>query len=275
MAIITISRQVGSLGDEAAQAAAQELGYRLVGGEDFKRLAQECDDDFSKACQAFETEKSTGFFERLFFRESSNLAIFAAMNYELAAEGDVIIKGRGAQIVFAAEPGVLKVRVVAPSEIRAARMGQRKNISPEDAREFLRHYDRQRRGLIESVFHRDLADWDLYDLLINTRHMDVGAVTRLVVAAAQSQDLAAADLATTERFKHLAMCKRVEAAIKKRINTSPFRDMTVNPGDGPGEVVLTGFVPDKRGREKAEAIAKEQPRVTKVDNKLKTTELSF
>ena len=37
MAIITISRLVGSLGEEIAQALAQKLGCRLIGHQDFQR----------------------------------------------------------------------------------------------------------------------------------------------------------------------------------------------------------------------------------------------
>jgi cytidylate kinase len=274
MAIITISRKVGSLGDEMADEVAGRLGYRLVGAAEFAALARECDADFSKACQAFETEKSAGFFERLFFRERANLPIFYAMNYDLAAEGDVIIKGRGAQIVFADEPGVLKVRVVAPSELRVARVAERKKMHPEEARDFIRRFDRQRRGLIESVFHRDLADWGLYDLVINTRQMDAETGAEVITTAARRLHQAAAGAVDTEAYRKKAFAKRVEAAVKKRVNTSPYRDVSVEV-DSQGVVRLAGFVQDKRSREVAEKVAREAEGVSEVRNELKTTELSF
>jgi hypothetical protein len=212
--------------------------------------------------------------ERLFFRERANLPIFYAMNYDLAAEGDVIIKGRGAQIVFADEPGVLKVRVVAPSELRVARVMERKQMHTEEARDFIRRFDRQRRGLIESVFHRDLSDWGLYDLVMNTRQLDAETAAGVVAAAAQSLRESAPAGTAPEEFRRKAFAKRVEAAVKKRVNTSPYRDVTVEV-DPDGVIRLAGFVQDKRSREVAEKVAKDTEGVSKVVNELKTTELSF
>ena len=79
MAIVTISRQMGSMGDEIARQVAQRMGVRLVGGDHFHAKAQECDEDFAKACTAFENEKTTGFFERFFMRHPANTSLFASL----------------------------------------------------------------------------------------------------------------------------------------------------------------------------------------------------
>ena len=273
MAIITISRKVGSLGEEIARLVAQRTGYSLVGGPEFHKLAMQCDQEFSQACTAFESERSTGFFERLFFREPANLAIFYAMNYDLAAQGDVIIKGRGAQIVFADHPGVLKIRVVAPDSVRISRIMERKDLTKEQAADFMRRFDRARRGLIESVFHHDLADIDLYDLVLNTKAMDAQSGAQVVCALAEHLVKPASDQ-TKEEYRRLALAKRVEAAIKKKVGTSPYRDLLVSSPEQ-GIMVLQGYVQEKRSRELAERIAREYPGVSQVENRLKTTELSF
>ena len=62
MAIVTISRKLGSLGDDIALLVAQKLGYRLVTREEFHRIGLECDREFRDACQLFETEKGRGSF---------------------------------------------------------------------------------------------------------------------------------------------------------------------------------------------------------------------
>ena len=272
MAIVTISRQVGSLGDEIAQQVAQELGLKMVGREDLQRLQSECDAEFADACQAFESEVKGGFFERLFFREPANTALFAALVYELAAQGEVIILGRGAQIVLGNRPAVLKVRVVASEQVRVNRVQERSQVSLEEAVRFLRRVGHQRRSLIESVFHEDLADWGLYDLVLNTTSLAPEVGVALVAEAAQK--LGPVSPEQKEQFAGLALAKRVEAAIKKKLPTTNFRDVEVQGGEQ-GKVLLTGVLTDKEAVASAQKIAAEYEGVTAVENELKTTELSF
>jgi Cytidylate kinase-like family/BON domain len=272
MAIVTISRQIGSFGDEIAQQVSRDLGLKMVGREDLQRLQSECDAEFKNACQAFESEVKGGFFERLFFREPANTSLFAALVYELAAEGEVIILGRGAQIVLGNRPAVLKVRVVAAEDVRVARVKERSEVSAEDAAQFLKRVGHQRRSLIESVFHQDLADWSLYDMVLNTTGLSSELGASLIAHAAQN--LGAVSQEQREEFADLALAKRVEAAIKKKLPTTPFRDVEVM-GGGQGKVILTGVMTDKMAVQTAEEVARKYAGVTSVENELKTTELSF
>ncbi len=89
MAIITVSRKVGSWGETISKLAAEKLGYRVVTPEEFHRLAEACDSDFKKACSVFETEMPGGMIERFFLREPAYTSLFEALNFELAAGGDV------------------------------------------------------------------------------------------------------------------------------------------------------------------------------------------
>ncbi|MEW5913817.1 MAG: cytidylate kinase family protein [Thermodesulfobacteriota bacterium] len=272
MAIVTISRQVGSFGEQIAKQVTTELGLNLVGYQDMHRLQTECDAEFKKACQAFEAEASGGFLERLFFREPANTAMFAALVYELAAGGDLVILGRGAQIVLGGQPAVLRARVVAPTKLRVRRVQERFGTSGEEAAEFISRVDKQRRSLIESVFHKDLADWSLYDLVINTAELSPQVASALICAAAKG--LGQISPQQKERFASLALAKKVEAAIKKKLPTTPYRDLVVDSSQK-GQMLLTGVVLDKAAKQTAEKIARGFAGVASVDNQLKTTELSF
>lgn len=272
MAIVTISRKVGSYGEQIAAQVARDLDLRLVGYRDMHRLQSECDPEFKKACQAFETELSGGFVERLFFREPANTAMFAALTYELASDGDLVILGRGAQIVLGGQKAVLKVRVVAPTEIRVQRMQQRFGTSGEEAAEFLKRVDKQRRSLIENVFHKELSDWALYDLVINTADLPPELAATLICTAAKG--MGSISEQQKALFARLALAKKVEAAIKKKLPTTPYRDVTVD-SSRKGQLLLSGVVRGKETKQVAEQIAQDYPGVTSVENQIKTTELSF
>ncbi|MCB2227504.1 MAG: cytidylate kinase family protein [Desulfarculaceae bacterium] len=272
MAIVTISRQIGSWGDEIAQQVCRDLGARLVGGDHFHAKAQECDEDFAKECRAFETEKPAGFFERLFMRHPANTSLFASLVYTEAALGDAVILGRGAQIVMADDPKVLRVRVVAPRQLRVERLSQRQGFSLDDAASFLGRHDRQRRALIESIFHKDLSDWSLYDMVLNTKDLGVELVSKLICLAAEAAGPVGPEQKTA--YAGLALAKAVEAAIKKKVVTVPVREVEVL-NQGGGRLVLQGAVQDKQARKHAEDIALAHPGVSAVDNQLVTTELGY
>jgi cytidylate kinase len=274
MAVITISRKVGSLGEETAELVAKDLGYRLVSREEVHRMAQACDDDVKKACSVFEAEMSSGFFERFFLRDPSYRSLFSSLIYELASQDNVLILGRGSQIVLAEEPGVFKVRVVAPSEVRIKRIAERNEIPINEAAEYVRRFDRQRRSLIESIFDCNLSDWSLYDLVVNTRNMDQQVAAGLIASAVKQMHWPEQPSDWAQRFQRMALAKKIETAIKKRIPTEPHRNIEVISVKE-GQVSITGFVDDKQSREQVEKIASEFPGVDEVDNQLRTTGLSF
>lgn len=274
MAVVAISRKVGSYGDEIAALVAQRLGYRLVDRDQVHRLAQECDDEFRRVCAAFEAEQGRGgLWEQLAFGDPAHAALFASLNLELAAQGQVVLVGRGAQIVLRDLPGVFKARIVAPKALRVERIMATKGLTQEEAQDYVGRHDDQRRALIQSVFHADLNDWSLYDLVLNTAGMTREAAAEVIARAVELMPAPADPAALNQSLKNLAFAKRLESALKRRILTSGYHDIQVSAQDG--AVTLKGLLADKHSKEKAERIARDLPGVTSVDNQLKFTDLSF
>jgi len=275
MAIITFSRQVGSFGDEIATLVAEKLGYELITKDYIHNLAQECDKEFESACKAFEEEaKPRRLLERLSVSNPSYKALFESLNYELASRGNVILLGRGAQMVLSGIPGVIKCRVVAPAEIRARRIAKKMNLTPDQALRYVEDRGRQRRSLIETVFGKSLSDWSLYDLVINTALLSIQAAAKLICLAAEE---VRATIDFEERrllLENLAKAKRIESVIKKHVTLITPWELTVEVAAG-GKVTLSGVVADRRSKERAGTIAAESEGVSEVTNNLGVTQLSF
>ena len=72
MPIVTISRQLGSLGDEIAAMAAEKLGFELIDQDQVHQLAEKCDPGFKEACSLYEREVPKSFLGA-FFSERSGL----------------------------------------------------------------------------------------------------------------------------------------------------------------------------------------------------------
>ena len=128
MAVVTISRQTGSSGDEIAVLLAKKLKYELIDDEKIHSLAEGCDDEYKDACSAYEIEKFHGFFERLSFNRPAYKSLFESLNLELAGRDNVILLGRGVQVVLKEFPGILHVRIVAPQEIRIKQIASREKF---------------------------------------------------------------------------------------------------------------------------------------------------
>ena len=278
MGIITVSREVGSLGDEIAAGVAQKLGYKLADREYIHTLVKECDLEFSQACSAFASEVKPGrLLERMFFSNPAYHARFASLNFELAAQDNVVIVGRGAQVPLSAVPGVLRCRVVAPLELRVQRIMERMQTPRAEALDFVERYGRERKSLMEAVYgkdHPDIYGFQNFDLIVNTAQFNAGEAVNLVAAAARELELRSDPVARQETLQRLALAKRVESLIKKHVNAVPPKDITVE-ATGPGKVRLVGLVSGKRNKDHAAEIARRDPEVREVDNQLGTASLSF
>jgi cytidylate kinase len=274
MAVVVISRQVGSYGDEIAALVAGKLGHQLIDQPRVHELAQRCDLEFKKACALYETELQPGFLESLFFHSPAYTSLFESLTFELAGRGDVVLVGRGAQVVLKDYPNVFKGRIVAPLEVRARRIKEQRKVSVEEAREFAQKHDTKRRALLNTVYHDDLRDWDLFNIVLNTVSHTPEAGAEIICGAVESMEKVPENGTLQEKLKNMAHAKRIESVIKKKIITSPYRNISVT-FSSEGVATLAGYVQDKRTMAQAEEIALGVEGVKKVDNTLKTTDLSF
>ena len=61
MRIVTMSRQVGSLGNEIATLTAKKMDLELIERTSLHELAQSCDPEYKDACEVYESEHGLGF----------------------------------------------------------------------------------------------------------------------------------------------------------------------------------------------------------------------
>ncbi len=98
----------------------------------------------------------------------------------LAELGNVILVGRGANAITSRLPHVLRVRLVGSLEQRIARVQAMEHLEYAEALALIHRRDRGRARYVKTYFHRDIADTLLYDMTINTDHLAVEEVVRLL-----------------------------------------------------------------------------------------------
>jgi cytidylate kinase len=99
----------------------------------------------------------------------------------LGHHGDVIILGRGANYILPPDCAV-RVRLIAPLEMRAARVAQRERISLHRARRSIEQIDAERAAFIREAFGRDVNSPEDYDLVLDTADLGIEAAVETVLA---------------------------------------------------------------------------------------------
>lgn len=181
MKAITISRQLGSLGDEVAQAAAGRLGFRVVSRDVINQAAQRA----GTPEMALATIDDLGLLGLKPSRQA-RLAYQAAVKdviAELAAAGSVVIVGRAGQVILRDWPDVLHVKVIAPLHLRAARLAEDQHIPVQAALSQVQASDSARRSYLRRVYSVRWDDPELYDLIINTARLQAEQAACLICQA--------------------------------------------------------------------------------------------
>jgi CMP/dCMP kinase len=196
MGVITISRQYGSNGAAMARALATMLGYRYVDKEIVDAVAQRAGVSLS-AVQALDeigygwasslVHSVLSAFQGTEITQESYVYIASTFIREAASAGDVVIVGRGAQVVLGRRPGVLHVNVVAPMEDRVVEIARREGVDSSTALRRIFHVDGTRARYVMKVGHRDWLDAALYDLTLNTHGLTMELASEVVIAAAVGQ----------------------------------------------------------------------------------------
>lgn len=178
MPVITLSRELGSRGDDIAAGVAARLRLRLVGRDLINEAAR----------QAGVPEVALAEIDELGLlgvkpsREAMRLYRLTAEQiiHARADEGNVILVGRGSQIALAGRPGILHLRIIAPLADRIHCLQERSGVAAEAAAARIATSDRMRADYLLRHYG---TRWDApenYDLIINTSRLSVETVIALI-----------------------------------------------------------------------------------------------
>jgi len=202
MAVISISRLVGSGAREIAQLLSKQLGYRLFDQELIAKLGLEAGLTKGEVVDlTAERHHTHSPLERMtHLAPMTTLALGAYEASGAGAEdrsaelvskimlyayeqGNVVVDGRGSQGVLRDKPGVLHVRLVAPVEQRIEYLRKRDNIDTDEARKRVKEADAAQTDYIRRYFGADINDPTLYHLIINTGKITQAAAVDLIIRA--------------------------------------------------------------------------------------------
>ena len=225
MTIVTISRQLGSGGNEIAASVAEALGLRFIDREIINRAAHEAGVP-KIALQEMEYEGQRTLVEQVLDilrqmpplpnpletaqREAATplsvhfggifsptvrpmsiamgdyVRIAGMVIRDLAREGRVIIVGRGSQVLLKDHPAALHVQIVAPFWHRVKTIMEREGLERRATVSRVRTSDRARADYLRRYHNVRWLDPHLYDLVINTDKVPVEVAVGLIVEASRA-----------------------------------------------------------------------------------------
>jgi cytidylate kinase len=268
MAIITIARQLGSLGTEIAANVAHRLDYTLV---DQAKL-QEAAEDYGMLRSELEEvheRRPTLVTRYLTMRHRAYLDMIQTIIYQYARADDVVLLARGATVLLSDVPSALHVNTFAPFERRVEVVMAREDIARSLAEQIVRESDQDRAGYMRYLFAQDWMDPLLYDVMINTHFISREHACELIVQAAHAKELLDAHDQSLVILDDLILLRRVEEALLKAKQVNP-RHISASVAT-PGVVKLMGIVNTEREKLAAESVVRTVPGVSDVENELYVT----
>lgn len=208
MAIVTLTRQSGSFGDEIGMLIARRLGYTFFDKHEIERriiakgLPKE---EFIK----YDERKPT-FLARYAKNRDRYLNFLSSVVLEIAKEGNCVIIGRGAFLFLRDVPNHIALRFVAPFEERIKHMMELKNIETEKAAQLLlEKSDKRKVAFYKSCFKYDLNSYDFIHASINTGMIHPDMVAEMVAAGINNNITPEIEEAGKQRVSELILAQEM------------------------------------------------------------------
>jgi len=206
VAIITISRGSLSGGKALAGCLAERLAYPTLGREVLQEAAESM--GISEEVFREKFEAAPGLWARMTReREKYVLAVQTALA-EWCTRGDLVYHGLSGQFLLKEIPGVLRVRLVAPMEMRIkAFLDTHPLMSHSEAETFIRNVDQDRSRWCRLLYGADVTDTSHYDMTVNLKRLSLESGCATIAEAASQPRYQITDEVETELFAFAARCR--------------------------------------------------------------------
>jgi hypothetical protein len=250
MAILAISLDFRSGGQEVATHVGETLGYKCSGkdqsiaymkaaGERWERLFRELDQERPSLWDRYDWEYR-GF-----------VALLETYIYEHALKDKAIVIGQGGSFVLTDLPFVLKVRLTAPFEVRVRRLMEKSEIGEKAAEDIVRRTDKARVGYIKAIYGKDWFDLKNYDMVFNAATQSYEQISNIIVDALRVRD----QMITPDTWD-LLVGRAIAAQIRARVLTNPKMHVpTFTAGYDGQNIILQGVIHSKSEYKAIEEIA--------------------
>lgn len=189
---LTISKELGSDGEEIGRQVAKHLGWQVFDREILGAIATttRTRERLLSRLDERAVSRLDEFFANVLMpkvpSQSAFLNEMMQVIWLLGRDGHAVLLGRGANWILEARYG-LRVRLTAPVGARVDRFARTGGLSHVDAQKQVREDDTRRAGFIRQVYGRDIADPLGYDLTLNTASLGTAACVKFILAVLEDK----------------------------------------------------------------------------------------
>ena len=264
MPVVALTQEMGSLSKDVAEALARDLGLTTMRHEVVDHVASKM--LVSRSLIKRLREGKAGAIERL-RADREGMAIYSAEEVlEIAARGNVVLRGWGATCLLRPVPHVVCVRVTRPFARRVEwLLAHLDTDDTEFAADEIRRSDQAHAARMHAQFGVTWGDPLLYDLVLNTERISVESCVQQIRALMERPEFSETEASRT-LLQDLALQARVRAALKADERT---RDINVLIESTAGRVKLSGIVATAEELAATAQVASTAPGVVDIDNQVR------
>ena len=244
MCVITIQRGTKSGGEAMAKCLAKHLDYPILGREVLQDAAAQL--GVSAKDVGEKMEERPGRFGRTPLITKLHVAAVRAALAEHAREGKLVYHGLAGGFLLRGLPGVLRVRLIAPVELRVRSLMESHGMDEASAEGFIQEVDDARSLWVKNVYGQDIYDSSRYDMVLNLGSFSVPEACEVVMAAASRPEFEMTP-ARMEELGDFRVACQVRLALLDCLGTQTLNlDATVSKGvavvSGEAPMLNTGEV---------------------------------
>jgi len=237
MSIITIQRGTKSGGEALAKCLAKQIDYPILGREVLQDAAAQIGVPAQDVGEKM--EESPGRFGRRPLITKLYVAAVRAALVDQARGGRLVYHGLAGGLLLRRLPGVLRVRLIAPLEVRVQSLRESHGMDEASAEAYIAEVDEARSQWVQNVYGEDNTNASLYDMVLNLGSFAIPEACEVLATAASRPEfeMTPARIAVLEDFR---LACHVRLALLEDLGTQTLElDATVK--DGVAEV--TGEAP--------------------------------
>jgi len=240
MPLVTLSHEIGAGGPEIGQKLAERLSLHYVDQELISQAALQYGLREEKLSNLDESKPSL--LARLDAETRRYITVLQTALYEFAEKDRVVLMGRSGQWLLRGIPHALRVRVMAPFDLRVKHLGRRlaaqtgEHANPRMVHDMARQDDTEKAGRMRYLYEVNVRDPALYDLVVNTEKLSIEAAVELIAGVLQRPDMATTP-AGQQMVADRALASRVQLALVTHPETRRYQ-ITVEAKTG--VVILEG-----------------------------------
>jgi cytidylate kinase len=210
MPLITISRGSMSGGKDLAECISAALACPCIGREILVDAASKL--GVPQQVLAKKMEKGPGLWDRLTLERRIYVVAVQAALAEHVVSGDLVYHGLAGHMLLRGLPAVLRIRLIAPLELRIQTVMERQKLSRQTAEHYIHDVDEDRVRWTRFIYDVDLRDSRLYDMIINLEGMTISTACSAVLEIVKQPEFEITE-SVRVRLVDFALACRVKVAL--------------------------------------------------------------